>query len=41
MEKSFANILIYDIASKTPYGTKSLRIIYDNVYRQIRKYDGT
>ena len=40
-EKSYENILIYDVVYKTPYGTKPLRVIFDKVYGYIRKYDGT
>ena len=39
-EKSYQNILIYNISYKTPYGAKPLDIIYDKVDGFIRKYDG-
>ena len=39
-EKSYQNILIYNIWYKTPYGAKPLGIIYDKVDGFIRKYDG-
>ena len=40
-EKSFENILIYDVAYKVSYDAKSLRIIFDKVDTCIRKYDRT
>ena len=40
-EKSYENILIYNVAYKTPYGAKPLRIILDKVDEYIRKYDTT
>ena len=39
-EKSYQNILIYNIWHKTPYGAKPLGIIYDKVDGFIRKCDG-
>ena len=40
-EKSFENILLYDIAYKTPYSVGSLPIIFDEVDEYLRKYDKT
>ena len=40
-EKSYENILIYNVAYKTTYGAKPLRIILDKVDEYIRKYDTT
>ena len=40
-EKSYENILIYNVAYKRPYGAKPLRIILDKVDEYIRKYDTT
>ena len=40
-EKSYENILIYNVAYKIPYGAKPLRIILDKVDEYIRKYDTT
>ena len=40
-EKSYEDILIYDVAYKTPYGSKSLGIIFDKIDEYIRIYDGT
>ena len=40
-EKSYENFLIYDVAYKTPYSAKPLRIIFDEVNGHIRKYDST
>ena len=38
---SYKNILIYDVAYKTPYGAKPLRIVFDKVDGYLRKYDKT
>ena len=38
-EKSYENILIYNVVHKTLYGAKSLRIIFDKVDGYIRKND--
>ena len=38
---SYKNILIYDVAYKTPYGAKPLRIVFDKVDGYLRKYDET
>ena len=40
-EKSYKNILIYDVSHKSLIGTKPLRIILDKVDGFIRDYDGT
>ena len=40
-KKSHEIILIYHPAYKTPYNAKPLCIIYDKVYKYIRKYDRT
>ena len=40
-EKSYEIFLIHVVAYKTPYGSKPLRIIFDNVDEYIRKYDST
>ena len=39
-EKSYGNILIYDISYKTLTGAKPLRIRFDKVDRFIRVFDG-
>ena len=39
-EKSYKNILVYDISYKTLFGSKPLRIKFDEVDRFIRVYDG-
>ena len=39
-KKPFGNFLIYDVAYKTPDGTKPLRIIFNKVGGYIKKYDG-
>ena len=39
-EKSYENILIYDIVYNTLIGGKPLRIVFDKVDRFIRKFDG-
>lgn len=36
-EKDFKNILVYEVAYKTPYGAKPLRFIFDKVYGYIKK----
>ena len=38
-EKSWENILIYDVSYKTLIGAKPLHIIFDRVDRFIRDYD--
>ena len=38
-EKSYRNILIYDIPNKNSYGAKLLGIRFDKVDGLIRKYD--
>ena len=38
-EKSYQNILIYDIPNKNSYGAKLLGIRFDKVDGLIRKYD--
>ena len=40
-EKSYENILIYDVAYKTSYSAKPLRIIFDKADGCIRKYGET
>ena len=40
-EKSYEKALIYDVAYRTPYDEKPLRIIFDKVDGYIRKYDST
>ena len=40
-EKSYENILIYDISYKTFMGAKPLRIRFDEAYGTIKIYDGT
>ena len=40
-ERSCENILIYEVAYKTPYGAKLLCINFDKVDRYTRKYSGT
>ena len=40
-EKSYENILYYDVVYQTPYGANPLYIIFDKVYGYIRKYDKT
>ena len=40
-EKSYENILVYDISYKTLIGAKRLRIRFDKVDIFIRVYDGT
>ena len=40
-EKSYRNILIYDISYKSLIGVKSLCIRFDKVDGSIRVYDGT
>ena len=40
-EKSYTNILVYDISYKTLSGSKPLRIRFDEVDGFIRVYDGT
>ena len=40
-ERSCENILIYEVAYKTPYGAKLLCINFDKVDRYTRKYGGT
>ena len=40
-EKSYENILIYDVAYKNLIGVKPLCIMFDKVHRFIRDYDGT
>ena len=40
-EKSYENLSINDVAYKTLYGAKPLRIIFDMVDGYIRKYDKT
>ena len=39
-ERSYKNILVYDISYKTLFGSKPLRIKFDEVDRFIRVYDG-
>ena len=39
-EKSYKNILVYDISYKTLFESKPLRIKFDEVDRFIRVYDG-
>ena len=39
-EKSYENILIYDISYKTLVGPKPLRIRFDKIYRFIKIYPG-
>ena len=36
-EKDFKNILVYEVAYKTPYGAKPLHFIFDEVYGYIKK----
>ena len=38
-EKSYENILIYDVSYKTLIGTKPLHIMFDKVDGFIRDYD--
>ena len=33
------NTLVYDVAYKSPYGSKPLRFIFDKVGGYIKKYD--
>ena len=40
-QKSCENILIYNVAYRSPYSTKPLWIIFDKVDGCIRKYDTT
>ena len=40
-KRSYENYLIHDVAYKTLYGAKYLRIILDKVDGYIKKYDGT
>ena len=40
-EKSYQNILIYDISYKTIFGSKHLRIRFDKIDGSIKIYDGT
>ena len=40
-EKSYKNILIYDISYKIVIGAKPLRIMFHKVNGFIRDYDGT
>ena len=37
-KKSLENFLIYDVANKTPNGTKPFRIVFNKVEEDIRKY---
>ena len=37
-KKSLENFLIYDVANKTPNGTKPFRIVFNKVEEYIRKY---
>ena len=39
-EKSYENILIFDISYKTFMGSKPLRIRFDEIYGFIKIYDG-
>ena len=39
-ERLYKNILVYDISYKTLFGSKPLRIKFDEVDRFIRVYDG-
>ena len=40
-EKPYEIILFYNVAYKTLYGAKPLRVIFDKVDGYIRKYDST
>ena len=40
-EKSYENILIYDVARKTRYDTKHFRVIFEKLDGYIRKHDET
>ena len=40
-EKSYENILIYDISYKTFIGSKPLRCRFDKIDQYVRVYDGT
>ena len=40
-EKSFENILVYNISSKSSIDFKSLRVRFNKIDRSIRVYDGT
>ena len=40
-EKSFENILVYNISSKSSIDFKPLRVRFNKIDRSIRVYDGT
>ena len=41
IEKSYENILIYNVVFKTLYGAKPLRIVFNKIDGYTRKYDST